>query len=261
MSASRSEIAYNQVLQRLVNAVRADIEAKLMPAVANLQSAYVQDSWGVDVQTVVDELLAKWASKPFRKLADRLASNFVRTTLGVIDREQKKSFGIDVLQNSPEIRAAMQAAAIQNANLIQSIPEQYLKSVANSVFTNLRTGLLPRDVAKQIEEEYGVAQRRARFIARDQSAKINGELTKQRQIDAGYEFFEWMDSDDKRVRSSHREIADTDVGYGKGVYRWDDLPKNERGERIQPGSDYQCRCGSRPVRNSVVRRNQERKAA
>lgn len=261
MSGSRSEIAYNQVLQRLVDAVRADIDAQLIPAIGSLQSEYVQDAWGLDVQTVIDELLDKWTSKPFRKLADRLASNFVRTTLGAIDREQKKSFGIDVLQNSPEIRARMQAAAIQNANLIKSIPEQYLKDVANSVLANMRTGLLPREVAKQIEDEYGVTKRRARFIARDQTAKVNGELTKHRQLDAGYEFFEWMDSDDERVRSSHRKIAEADVGYGKGIYRWDDLPKNERGERIQPGSDYQCRCGSRPVRNSIVRRNQERKAA
>jgi len=261
MSGSSSEIAYNQVLQRLVNAIKTDIEGRLAPAIHAVSSEYVQDSWGVDIQTVVDELMAKWTSQPFRRLADRLASNFVRTTLGAIDREQKRSFGIDVLQDSPEIRATMQAAAIQNANLIKSIPQRYLENVSNAVLTNMRTGLLPREVAKQIEEEYDVTRRRARFIARDQTAKVNGELTKQRQIDAGYEFFSWMDSDDERVRASHRKIAEADVGYGKGVYRWDDLPTNERGEKIQPGSDYQCRCGSRPVRNSVVRRNQERKAA
>ncbi|WP_033471127.1 minor capsid protein [Bordetella bronchiseptica] len=261
MSSSSSEIAYNQVLQRLVNAVKADIDSRLVPAVNALSSEYVQDSWGVDIQTVVGELVAKWTSQPFRRLADRLASNFVRTTLGAIDREQKRSFGIDVLQDSPEIRATMQAAAIQNANLIKSIPQRYLENVSNTVLANMRTGLLPREVAKQIEEEYDVTRRRARFIARDQTAKVNGELTKQRQIDAGYEFFSWMESDDERVRASHRKIAQADVGYGKGVYRWDDLPTNERGEKIQPGSDYQCRCGSRPVRNSVVRRNQERKAA
>src|SRR5690606_488328 len=162
---------------------------------------------------------------------------FVRTTLSSIDRQQKRSFGIDVLQDSPEIRATMEAAAIQNANLIKSIPERYLNNVANSVLTNMRTGLLPREVAKQIEAEYGVTQRRARFIARDQTAKINGELTKQRQIDAGYEYFKWLDSDDERVRARHRKIAEADVGYGPGVYRWDDLPKGDDGQPIQPGSD------------------------
>lgn len=254
---SRSEIQYNQVLQRLVNAVRKDIDEQLIPAI--LPREYVADEWGRDLQSIFAALEDKWTSPGFRRLADRLAAGFVRTTLSAIDREQKRSFGIDVLQNSPEIRANMQAAAIQNANLIKSIPQQYLNNVSNSVYANMRTGLLPGEVAKQIAEEYGVSQRRARFIARDQTAKINGELTKQRQIDAGYEYFAWQASDDERVRDSHKKIAKADVGYGPGVYRWDDLPTGDDGQPIQPGSDYQCRCGSRPIRNSVVRRNQERK--
>lgn len=259
-TASRSEIQYNQVLQRVVSAVKKDIDAQILPAISSQQSEYVQDAWGVDIQKVIDALLVKWTSRGFRRLADRLASNFIRTTLGAIDRQQKRSFGIDVLQDSPKIRATMEAAAIQNANLIKSIPEQYLNNVANSVFANMRVGLLPREVAKQVEGEYGVTQRRARFIARDQTAKVNGELSKQRQIDAGYVYFKWTTSHDERVRHSHDEIAKADVGYGPGIYRWDDLPTNERGERIQPGSDYQCRCFGRPQRNSVVERN-KRKAA
>lgn len=259
-NSSRSEIQYNQILQRVVNAVKKDIDEQLVPAINSLQPEYVQDAWGQDVQSIIDRLLERWTSPGFQSLASRLASGFVRTTLSAIDRGQKRSFGIDVLQNSPEIRATMQAAAIQNANLIKSIPEQYLKNVSNSVLANMRTGLLPREVAKQIADEYGVTQRRARFIARDQTAKVNGELTKQRQVDAGYEFFKWLDGDDERVRASHRRIANADVGYGPGVYRWDALPINERGERIQPGSDFQCRCGSRPIRNSVVERNRKQAA-
>jgi len=260
MKPSRSEIQYNQTLQRIVNAIKKDIDERLIPAIEAAAPEYVADAWGMDIQGVIDTLLAKWTSRPFRRLAERLASRFVRTTLSTIDRQQKRSFGIDVLQVSPEIRATMEAAAIQNANLIKSIPERYLNNVANSVLTNMRTGLLPREVAKQIENEYGVTQRRARFIARDQTAKVNGELTKQRQLDAGYLYFKWLDGDDERVRASHRAIAEADVGYGKGVYRWDDLPTNERGERIQPGSDFNCRCSSRPVRNSVVERNRKQSA-
>ncbi|MGS1116012.1 phage head morphogenesis protein [Castellaniella sp. UC4442_H9] len=257
MSRSRPEIQYNQVLQRLVIAVKADIDARLIPAIHVQAPAYVQDEWGADIQAIIDTLLAKWTSPGFQELAMRLSAGFIRTTLSTIDRQNKRSFGIDVLQGSPQMRAAMQAATIQNANLIKSIPEQYLKGVANSVFTNMRIGLLPREVAAQIQEQYGVTRRRAQFIARDQTAKVNGELTKQRQIDAGYEYFQWLDSDDERVRASHHRIANTDVGYGRGVYRWDHLPANEHGERIQPGSDYQCRCTARAIRNSKVKRNQE----
>lgn len=260
MSGSRAEIQYNQVLQRLINEVRQDINRELAPVIEARAPEYVQDSWGEDIQGAHDRLVQKWTSPAVVQLSQRIASGFVSVTLAAIDRKNKRSFGIDVLQHSPRLRTAMQAASIQNANLITSIPERYLRDVSNTVFSNMRIGLLPREIAKRIEDDYGVAQRRARFIARDQTAKVNGELNKQRQIDAGYEFFEWEDSDDERVRSSHHRIATTDVGYGPGIYRWDDLPTNERGERVQPGSDYQCRCGARPVRNSKVKRNQEKAA-
>jgi len=261
MSGSRAEIQYNQVLQRLINEVRQDINRELVPVIEARAPEYVQDSWGDNVQAAIDRLVEKYRSDGFVQLAQRMASGFVGTTLRAVDRKNKRSFGIDVLQASPKLRFSMQAATIQNANLIKSIPEQYLRDVANTVFSNMRIGLLPREIAKRLEDDYGVAQRRARFIARDQTAKVNGELNKQRQIDAGYEYFHWQTSHDERVRHSHDEIARADVGYGPGIYRWDDLPTNERGERVQPGSDYQCRCGARPVRNSKVKRNQERIAA
>ena len=260
MSSPRSEIQYNQVLQRLVNAVRQDVDAQLLPVIEAQVPEYVQDAWGDNVQAAIDRLVEKYRSDGFLQLAQRMASGFVSTTLQAIDRKNKRSFGIDVLQASPKLRFSMQAAAIQNASLIKSIPEKYLGDVANTVFSNMRIGLLPREIAARLREDYGIAQRRARFIARDQTAKVNGELNKQRQLDAGYEFFEWMTSHDERVRHSHDEIAEADVGYGKGIYRWDDLPTNERGERVQPGSDYQCRCTARPVRNSKVKRNQEKAA-
>ncbi len=256
----KAGVEYNTNLQRLVNAVKKDIDDQIVPLVHAKAPEYVQDEWGPDIQAAIDTLLAKWGSPPFARLANQMATGFVRTTLSAIDRQNKKAFGIDVLQNSPKMRASMQAAAIQNAKLIESIPARYIENVSNSVFANMRAGLLPSVVARMVEDEYGVTQRRARFIARDQTAKVNGELTKQRQIDAGYEFFGWLDGNDERVRSSHKAIANADVGYGKGVYRWDDLPKNERGEPIQPGSDFQCRCSSRPIRNSKVAQNKEKAA-
>lgn len=71
-------------------------------------------------------------------------------------------------------------------------------------------------------------------------------------MDAGAEYFLWVDAHDQRVRHRHKEIANADVGFGKGVYRFDDMPLSDDGTPIQPGSDYNCRCIMRFVRNSVV---------
>ncbi|WP_289281556.1 phage minor head protein, partial [Methylophaga sp. UBA5088] len=138
---------------------------------------------------------------------------------------------------------------------------QYLNNVANTVLTGMRNGVLARDIAKQLSDDYGVTQRRARFIARDQTAKVNGEIDKRRQVDAGFEYFQWLDSDDERVRHKHRLIADKKTKYGKGVYRWDDLPKNDKGETIQPGSDFGCRCTARAKTTESVEKYMNRKSS
>lgn len=251
----RVGIEYNVQLQKLVKQVYQSVTEALLPVIEQEKPNYIKDEWPQRIQEILTTLTATWSGRRMEFLADRLANNFVRTTVSFVDRTNNRRFGIDVLQSSPELTNYVSAATIQNANLIKSIPAQFLENVSNTVMSNMRVGLLPNEIAKQLQEQYGVTQRRARFIARDQTAKVNGEVSKQRQIDSGFEYFQWIDSDDQRVRHSHEDIAEAMTPYGKGIYKWSDLPTNDRGEKIQPGSDYGCRCTAKPVRNSVVEKN------
>lgn len=246
---------FNSRLQLLINEVRDDIERTLMPLLEQEYPAYSADaSWPERLQAAIEGLLIKWSSRQFRALADRMAGEFVRSALSFAERTQRRSFGIEVFQNSEQLNDYLRAATIQNARLIQSVPERYIENISNTVYSAVRTGVRPEKIAQQLRDEYGVTQRRAKFIARDQAAKVNGEIQKQRQIDAGFRYFKWVDADDSRVRHRHRQIANADVGYGKGIYRWDDLPLSQTGEPIQPGSDYQCRCIARPIRDSAIKK-------
>lgn len=245
---------YNTRLQLLVKQIRQSIEAELLPIIEQEQPNYTADAWPDRIQSAIETLLARWSSQQFRALADRLAGEFVRSALGFAERSQRRTMGIEIFQNSQQLNDYLRAATIQNARLIQSIPERYIENVSNTVYTSMRAGVRPDFIAKQLQQEFGVTQRRAKFIARDQAAKVNGEIHKQRQIDAGFNYFKWIDSDDSRVRERHRQIANADVGYGPGIYRWDDLPLSDDGSPIQPGQDYNCRCSSRGIRDSVVQK-------
>lgn len=243
---------YNAELQKLVLRIKKRVEAELMPVIEQEVPNYTADAWPQRIQDILDRLRLEFAMPSFNLLAAQVASRFVRSSLAFADRKNK-SFGIDVFNgSSTKLNNYLEAATIQNANLIKSIPAKYLNDVANTVQTNMRNGVLPRYIAEELREKYGISSRHAKFIARDQAAKVNGEITKQRQIDAGFEYLKWLDMHDSRVRHRHRVIAEADVGYGEGVYRWDDLPLSSDGATIQPGSDYNCRCTSRPVRSSVV---------
>lgn len=239
---------YNTELQKLVLQIKKAVESELLPVIEQEAPSYTADAWPERVQAVIDRLRLMFMMPGFNAMATAVASKFVRSTLAFADRKNK-SFGIEVFNGeSTKLNNYLKAATIQNADLIKSIPARYLDDVANTVQTNMRIGLRPSEIAKALQEKYGVAQRRAKFIARDQAAKVNGEITKQRQIDAGFVAFRWLDADDSRVRHRHRQIANTDIGMGKGVYLWSDLPIGDEGVPIQPGSSYNCRCSSRPVR-------------
>jgi SPP1 gp7 family putative phage head morphogenesis protein len=83
-----------------------------------------------------------------------------------------------------------------------------------------------------------VSDSRAKLIARDQVAKLTGELTKERQLDMGVTGYIWRTVGDERVRDSHSEVD------GK-FFTWDNPPFETDGNH--PGEDYQCRCWAEPV--------------
>lgn len=234
---------YNTELQKIVLRIKKDVQALLLPAIEESVPEYTADAWPQRIQEIIDRLRLMYSMPTFNYLASQIASRFVRSALDFADRKNR-GFGIEVFNgNSAKLNAYLEAATIQNANLIKSIPQRYLDDVANTVQTGMRAGVLPRAIAKELTEKFGVAERRAKFIARDQAAKVNGEITKQRQQDAGFTAFKWIDADDSRVRHRHRVIANKDTGLGIGVYRWDDLPLSDEGAPIQPGQDYNCFTG------------------
>lgn len=262
------ENSYNVKLQRLVRELRADINATLVPVVKQYAPEYVQDSapvltrdgWADAIRNALDALLARWVTSPLAKAAASvIAGDFVRTSLQYTDRRIKRTTGIDVFASDRRLDEYIKAATNQNARLIGSISSRYIEQVANIVEGNMRTGMRPSNIVEELHQQFGVERRRAAFIARDQAAKVTGEMNKRRQMNAGFEYFKWRDSSDSRVRERHHEIATAETPYGIGVYRWDDLPKSDKGEPIQPGSDYQCRCVAIPVSDAKVKQWQEKK--
>ena len=290
--------AFNAKMQMLVNAIKKDINEQIVPMVKSLESQYISDSgddivvngmvikrdgniiwhpakgsgfiaindaWSDSIMAIFASLIDKWRSPAFMGAAQSVASEFVTAMNAQNSRRFAKSVkpigvtGIDIFGDSPKLQDLLSASIADNTRLITSIPERYLDNVQSLVMNNMRSGLRPSAIVKQLQDQYGVTKRRAQLIARDQTSKANGELSKQRQLDTGFEYFRWVDSDDIRVRDRHESIANKDVGYGKGVYRWDDPPKNEKGVPITPGSEINCRCIAQPVTSRQVEQNKKNK--
>lgn len=246
----RAEAQYRKKLNMILAEAHADIKEQLFPAIEDLQSQYIADGWANDVQSIFERINKKWDSSLYAALFKTVATDFSNK----VSNTNKQRFAASMPKNleinlydNEEIAGYLEASVIDNVNLIESIPKKYLTSVESIVMANMRRGARYSDIIPLITKQFGAEKRRAKLIARDQTSKINSDISRIRQRNSGFEYFKWLSSKDERVRDSHRHIARANVGYGQGVYRWDDLPKNERGETISPGSDYQCRCVALPV--------------
>ena len=254
-------VTYNAELQRMVRSVRKDVDSIVMYAVRSIAPEYQRDSeltldsWVDVLNSVFVTIRERWSSAQFKALADSVARKFVTTTNNSNARRTERSLGINLFGDSQKLSDYVRSSIAANVALIESIPEQYLTQVESIVYSNVNSGGRPATIAKQLQSQFGVTERRAKVIARDQTSKVTGDLNRIRQTDAGFPFFRWLDSSDERVRSRHKFLDEHVTEYGKAIYRWDNPPLSDKGVPIIPGEDYQCRCIAQPVSQEEVDQN------
>lgn len=154
-----------------------------------------------------------------------------------------KTLGINILDDyySGEFYAEMIEKWISdNVDLIKTVPKDSLGKIKKLVYENFMNGRTNTDIIKELQHQYGVDKRHARLIARDQTGKLNAQITQHQQEDAGISMYIWRDCRDERVRDGHREL------HGK-PFSWSNPPDVGNGRRCHPGQDYQCRCRAAPV--------------
>ena len=156
----------------------------------------------------------------------------------------KKSFkqvlAIDPVLGNRGLKEKLVSFESKNLRLIKDVDEQYLRQVEGKVVDAVRRGVRHEEFADIIEDRLGVAQSRAKLIARDQIGSLNGELTSQRHQELGVSRFMWMTADDERVRDLHDLL-------GEQIFEYSDPPS----EGV-PGQPINCRCWARPMISDLI---------
>lgn len=181
-----------------------------------------------------------------QKLED-LATMTRKLSIQEWKREVKATLGIDLLDDyylGEFYRQQIQSWVEENVGLIKSMPQEALTEMQNIVSQGFKTGKSVTSIVGDIRTTYGIKKSSARLLARDQLGKLNSQLTRQQQTDAGVTEYVWSTSKDSRVRGSHRSLD------GK-TFKWSDppvvTPPGKPARRCHPGEDYQCRCVALPV--------------
>lgn len=187
-----------------------------------------------ETQLASDEVFAEQRLTSIASGMGGVVSEFNRKE---ISRVIAKAVGTDPFINEPWLNDQMQLFVADNVGLIKSVETRYFNDIQNVVMQGARAGIRHEEIAQQIEDKTGVAESRAKLIARDQVNKFNGQLNSLRQKSLGLSKYIWRTSQDERVRDSHASREGE-------TFSWSDPPSDGH-----PGEAIQCRCWAEPVLN------------
>lgn len=242
---------YLTQLNKILSQANKDIKLLLFPPLKKHESRYTVDSWVDNIVNAINKLKSKYSNVTFTAFCEKIATKFVTSVDKYNQRKSTLNFGINAL-NQRKTNDFIKISVINNVNLIKSIPSDFFEEIEEAVLREITAGTSYKNLQDFIYNRYDVSKSRAKLIAVDQTAKVNGQLTVKRQGDAGFEFFRWQTVQDERVRSSHQHLADRVTKYGKGIYRLDAPPKGLKNRTIIPGFEFRCRCLSIPVLSKDV---------
>ena len=246
--SKRTELWYRQQLKQLVKTMTDDIERAMQQPQG---SFFMDDAKGFQAISAkaLMKVLEKYEKSDRTSQAENIANGFVNRgntqNQQEVSKNLKNQTGIDLsayLGNSPRIAEKVNAMTTANVQLIKSIRSQYLDKVQNAVTQAVVNGTLNKDLVQQIKDIGKTTEKRAIFIARDQSSKLNAALTQARHEDVGITKYTWSTSGDERVRESHAEKDGQVFEYA-----------NPPADTGHPAHDYNCRCVAIPYLGDVVK--------
>ena len=229
---------------------RREMEKLILPLLNAIDLSEFEDATGFTTDAALPDVITRTIERlktifgGIEVQSNRIANLVVSRANGMHEKRFvggiKRELGIDighVIRQNPKVAATVSAMTKQNVALIKSVPQEYIAKIEKTLLKSLTAGS-KKSLIEEIQAIGKVTSSRARFIARDQTAKFNGVLTEARQTAIGVEEYDWVTSRDSRVRDSH---ADND---GKR-FRWDSPPPDTG----HPGHDFNCRCTARAVIN------------
>lgn len=256
MYPSFIETSYRQNLLSLVRTFARDITS------STIHNQYFKLSYEASIRrddaiSDIDKVLESLKLKFLGNLASIVSDLF--KTVSSIDNFNIRSL-INALKNfnlTPKILQSsatqnlMRIWVIQNTRLIKSINANLLDSVASDIYQAVKNGESLTSLARDLRKTYGVTASRAKLIAADQVAKLNGLLTKERKLSLGLVNYIWASAKDERVRKSHKALDGLVCNFEdetKFKNSIDDTKWLKRssigGDAHHPGLAIRCRCTS-----------------
>lgn len=223
------------------------ISASDLPYFVRSQIASSQDAFERKIRAI-DEKLAQVSPEALAGKIN-ITDHFDRALFKVEKQFQKNVRKITI---TPEIPAPVRKKIARqwqsNMDLwIKDFTEQEIKNLRSKMFDSIMVGNRYDAAAKVIKDSFGVTERKAKFLARQETHLMMTTWQESRYKEAGIQQYKWQcvaGTPLHPVRPAHKALD------GK-VFRFDDPPMTtgpgEPVRRNNPGQDYNCFVGSTSI--------------
>lgn len=246
--------SYRRALRSMVRAMREDYERRLSELYSVLEPRIVGDAkWRSPMerlQEALGKLADRWTRR-FSAFAEKVAPAFVKDVFRRVVKGRKQSFedaGIskvllkDLSLKDQVMDERVQALIAENVALIRTIPQDCHARIQAMVTRAVAGGQSEASLARDIAKTFGVTERRAGVIARDQTLKATQSIAQTADREMGITEGVWIHVPGRKTsRPTHVKMDGVKFELGKGL--WDSAVSRW----VKPGSEILCACKYRPV--------------
>lgn len=190
------------------------------------------------------DLLKSWDKKSevFAKKLSNAINDRIKNHVDLGFKNQEKEYVLETL--SRKSAQVLNANILQNIALIKSIPKDIIEKYQVLLYNNI-TDFDLQATQKTLTTFASTALKRAKIIARDQTAKAIENYAMARSQDLGFEYYIWQTAKDERVSSGK---GGHDKLEGR-IYRYDTPTAviDSYGNKGHCSQRVNCRCLSSPL--------------
>lgn len=150
-------------------------------------------------------------------------------------RQARAAVGVDIMPLDPHINSLIDGFVHESVTLVRKLQGTTLYELEVLLTRAAVDGLTGAAVAEQIEARFGIAERHARLLARDQIGKLESRLTQARCQEIGIGSYDWVSLLVGPNRRKHHVER-----HGRR-YRYDSPPADGH-----PGRAICCQCRMAP---------------
>ena len=226
------EKSYSKRINKMIDALNEMVISEFDKKGDLFEDASLVDQIKTMVKKIKGLSLGIFNEKEVNKVASSHVRSVSSSNKANVNAQTSVS-GISPIDAEPWIKDYMTAKTAENVSYITNIRDDYTQKIEQTIYRGITNGDSSGNVREELMKHTGMARNKAKFIARDQTGTLLGQLNAERHIKSGIEAFIWRDSGDAAVRDSHAERN------GK-LFFYEDNP-------LLPGADYGCRCIAKPA--------------